>query len=121
LTALSNALAESFLDSFKTGLIADRVWRTRSQLELAVVEYVGWFNHDRLHQALGDMPPVEFEHRHAAQAAIAGNGSVAVLSPSASDRVYTPPRERERANEPQTALSGTTGPGLAGYAGSTHP
>jgi putative transposase len=36
-----NAMAESFLDSFKTELIADRVWRTRSQLELAVVEYVG--------------------------------------------------------------------------------
>jgi transposase InsO family protein len=42
-----NALAESFVDSFKTELIADRVWRSRSQLELAVVEYVGWFNHDR--------------------------------------------------------------------------
>jgi putative transposase len=36
--AYDNALAESFVDSFKTELIADRVWRTRSQLELAVVE-----------------------------------------------------------------------------------
>ena len=44
--AYDNAMAESFVDSFKTELIADRVWRTRSQLELAVVEYVGWFNHD---------------------------------------------------------------------------
>ena len=66
--AYDNALAESFVDSFKTELIADRVWRTRSQLELAVVEYVGWFNHDRLHEALGDIPPVEFEQRHSAQA-----------------------------------------------------
>ena len=48
--AYDNALAESFVDSFKTELIADRVWRTRSQLELAVVEYLGWFNHDRLHE-----------------------------------------------------------------------
>ena len=40
--AYDNALAESFVDSFKTALIADRVWRTRTQLELAVVEYVGW-------------------------------------------------------------------------------
>jgi putative transposase len=39
--AYDNALAESFVDSFKTELIADRVWRTRSQLELAIVEYVG--------------------------------------------------------------------------------
>ena len=59
--AYDNALAESFVDSFKTELIADRVWRTRSQLELAIVEYIGWFNHARLHQALGDLPPAEFE------------------------------------------------------------
>jgi transposase InsO family protein len=59
--AYDNALAESFVDSFKTELIADRVWRTRSQLELAIVEYIGWFNDARLHQALGDLPPSEFE------------------------------------------------------------
>ena len=62
--AYDNALAESFVDSFKTELIADRVWRTRSQLELAIVEYIGWFNHDRLHQALDARPPVEFENHH---------------------------------------------------------
>jgi putative transposase len=61
--AYDNALAESFVDSFKTELIADRVWQTRAQLELAVVEYLGWFNHTRLHQALGDLPPAEFEVR----------------------------------------------------------
>jgi putative transposase len=59
--AYDNALAESFVDSFKTELISDRVWRTRSQLELAIVEYLGWFNSARLHQALGDVPPAEFE------------------------------------------------------------
>jgi putative transposase len=59
--AYDNALAESFVDSFKAELIADRVWRTRAQLELAVVEYIGWFNDSRLHQALGDLPPSEFE------------------------------------------------------------
>jgi transposase InsO family protein len=57
-----NALAESFVDSFKTELIADRVWRSRSQLELAVVEYIGWFNTIRLHEALDDRPPAEFEN-----------------------------------------------------------
>src|SRR5204863_8192118 len=59
--AYDNALAESFVDSFKTELITDRVWRTRPQLEPAVVEYLGWFNHTRLHEALGDLPPAEFE------------------------------------------------------------
>jgi putative transposase len=59
--AYDNALAESFVDSFKTELIADRIWKTRTQLELAIVEWVGWFNHARLHEALDDRPPVEFE------------------------------------------------------------
>jgi putative transposase len=63
--AYDNAMAESFVDSFKTELIADRVWRTRSQLELAIVEYVGWFNSDRLHESLGDLPPAEFEALYA--------------------------------------------------------
>jgi len=65
--AYDNAMAESFVDSFKTELIADRVWRTRSQLELAIVEYVGWFNCDRLHESLGDRPPAEIEALYAAQ------------------------------------------------------
>jgi putative transposase len=65
--AYDNALAESFVDTLKTELIADRVWRTRSQLELAVVEYLGWFNHDRLHESLDDLPPAEFEALHAEQ------------------------------------------------------
>jgi putative transposase len=57
--AYDNAAAESFVDSFKTELIRDRVWRTRSQLELAVVEYVAWFNNERLHTSLGRIPPAE--------------------------------------------------------------
>jgi putative transposase len=65
--AYDNALAESFVDSFKTELVADRVWQTRSQLELAVVEYLGWFNNVRLHESLGDIPPAEFEDLYAPQ------------------------------------------------------
>ncbi|MDQ2897880.1 MAG: integrase core domain-containing protein, partial [Actinomycetota bacterium] len=59
-----NAMAESFVDSFKTELINDRAWRTRTQLELAVVEYVAWFNTVRLHSSLGNIPPVEHEQAH---------------------------------------------------------
>ena len=62
--AYDNALAESFVDSFKVELIKDRVWQTRSQLELAIVEYLGWFNNARLHESLGDIPPAEFELLH---------------------------------------------------------
>ncbi len=65
--AYDNAMAESFVDSFKTELVADRVWRTRNQLELAVVEYVAWFNDERLHENLGDRPPREIEELYAAK------------------------------------------------------
>jgi len=118
--AYDNAMAESFVDSFKTELIADRVWRSRRQLELAVVEYIGWFNHDRLHEALGDIAPVEFEQRNPPQASTSGNGSVAALDPKPSERLYAPRLERERASTAETALSWTTGPGLPGFAGLAH-
>jgi transposase InsO family protein len=59
-----NALAESFADSFKTELIRDRVWRTPAQVELAIVEWVWWFNNERLHSSLGDIPPAEYEQLH---------------------------------------------------------
>jgi putative transposase len=68
--AYDNALAESFLDSFKTELIADRVWRSRSQLELAIVAYIGWFNNQRLHESIGDIPPTEYEQDHPLQEAV---------------------------------------------------
>lgn len=65
--ALDNAVAESFVDTFKTELIADRSWASRSQLELAVVEYVAWFNNERLHEALDDRTPREREEEYAEQ------------------------------------------------------
>src|SRR5438552_8192646 len=71
--AYDNALAESFVDSFKTELIADRVWRSRSQLELAVVEYVGWFNNARPHESLDDVPPIEYEQQQVAPRADAAS------------------------------------------------
>ena len=52
-------------------LIADRVWRTHAQLELATVDYVAWFNTRRLHSSLANIPPVEHEQRHVA--ALAAN------------------------------------------------
>ncbi len=63
--AYDNSMAESFVDSFKTELITDRVWQTRSQLELAIVEYISWFNDTRLHENLDDRPPREIEELYA--------------------------------------------------------
>src|SRR5881397_4094123 len=83
--AYDNALAESFVDSFKTELIADRVWRSRSQLELAVVEYVGWFNNARLHESLDDVPPIEYEQHHRDRLVAASFRSPSGLAPRDGD------------------------------------
>ncbi|NUO89520.1 MAG: IS3 family transposase, partial [Dermatophilaceae bacterium] len=32
--------------------------------EIAVAEYIDWFNHRRLHGELGLVPPVEYENQH---------------------------------------------------------
>jgi hypothetical protein len=44
-----------------------RSWRTRSQLELAIVEYISWFNDSRLHENLDDQTPKEIEELYAAK------------------------------------------------------
>jgi putative transposase len=63
--AFDNALAESVIGLFKTELIKPGgPWRTVEQVEIATLEYVDWFNHRRLYEACGDIPPAELEHTH---------------------------------------------------------
>jgi len=42
-------------------------WRTLDHVELATAEWVDWFNHRRLYEYCGDMPPAEMEAAHYAQ------------------------------------------------------
>jgi transposase InsO family protein len=57
-----NALAESVHGLYKTELIRRRgPWRSLDQVELATAEWVDWYNWRRLHGALDDIPPAEFE------------------------------------------------------------
>jgi putative transposase len=60
--AYDNALAESVIGLFKTELISPRgPWRTAEQVELATLDYVDWYNHQRLLETCGDIPPAELE------------------------------------------------------------
>ena len=64
-----NALAESFNGLYKTELIHRQpVWTDAAQVELATLDYVDWYNHRRLHGALGLRPPVEVEATYHLQA-----------------------------------------------------
>ena len=60
--AYDNALAESVIGLYKTELIKPQgPWRTAEQVELATLDYIDWFNHQRLFEACGDIPPAELE------------------------------------------------------------
>jgi putative transposase len=60
-----NALAETINGLYKTELIRPRgPWRTADAVEYATAEYVDWFNHRRLYQYCGDIPPAEREALH---------------------------------------------------------
>lgn len=57
-----NALAETINGLYKTELIKPRgPWKTVDQVEFATAEWVDWFNHRRLYEYCGDIPPAELE------------------------------------------------------------
>jgi putative transposase len=65
-----NAMAEAFNSLFKAECIRNPVmrpkggWKSVGDVEIAVAEYVDWFNHRRLHGEIGLVPPSEFEDHH---------------------------------------------------------
>ncbi len=57
-----NALAETIIGLFKTEVIRQRgPWRNIEAVEFAVLEWVEGFNHRRLLESIGDVPPAEKE------------------------------------------------------------
>ena len=57
-----NALAETINGLYKAELIHRRgPWKTRESVELATLQWVHWFNHVRLLEPIGNIPPVEAE------------------------------------------------------------
>ena len=70
--AYDNALAETVIGLFKTEVIRRRgPWRSLEGVEFATLEWVDWFNHRRLLEPIGYVPPAEYEARYYAQAAVA--------------------------------------------------
>ena len=59
-----NALAETINGLFKTEVVRRRgPWRSMEAVELVTLEWVDWFNHRRLLEPIGNMPPAEAEAR----------------------------------------------------------
>ena len=68
-----NALAESINSLYKAELIYgpdQGPWKTIEDVELATLSWVHWFNRQRLHGYLGDVPPAEYEEAYDAERSI---------------------------------------------------
>ena len=64
-SSFDNALAETINGLYKTELIKKSgPWRGVDHVELATAEWVDWFNHRRLYEYCGDVPPAEMEQAH---------------------------------------------------------
>ena len=69
-----NALAETLNGLYKAELIHRRApWKTRESVELATLQWVHWFNHNRLLEPIGYIPPAEAEANYWRQLASAVN------------------------------------------------
>ena len=67
-SSYDNALAETINGLYKTELIKPgKPWRTVEDVELATARWVDWFNHRRLYEYCGDVPPAELETAYYAQ------------------------------------------------------
>ena len=64
-----NALAETINGLYKAEVIHRRSWRNREQVELATLQWVHWFNHQRLLEPIGYIPPAEAEANYYRQLA----------------------------------------------------
>ncbi|MFL9914259.1 IS3 family transposase [Paraburkholderia fungorum] len=74
-----NALAETINGLYKAEMIHRRApWKTRESVELATLEWVAWFNHHRLMEPLGYIPPAEAEANYYWQ--LSNNAAVPVLT-----------------------------------------
>jgi transposase InsO family protein len=66
-----NALAETINGLYKTELIHRRgPWKTKAAVEIATLEWVAWFNHQRLLSSIGYISPAEAEENYHKQQSI---------------------------------------------------
>jgi transposase InsO family protein len=59
--AYDNAMAEAWVATFKTELVDGRRFPSYEHAEHETLHWIGFYNEERLHEELGDLPPVEYE------------------------------------------------------------
>ena len=59
--AFDNAMAEAWVATFKTELVDGRRFPSYEHAEHETLHWIGFYNEERLHEALADLPPAEYE------------------------------------------------------------
>jgi putative transposase len=59
--AYDNAMAEAWVATFKSELVDGRRFPSFEHAVHEVLHWIGFYNEERLHEALGDLPPTEYE------------------------------------------------------------
>jgi putative transposase len=54
-------MAEAWVATFKSELVDGRRFSSFEYAEHEVLDWIGFYNDERLHEALGDLPPAEYE------------------------------------------------------------
>ena len=59
--AYDNAMAEAWVATFKSELVDGRRFPSYEHAEHETLHWIGFYNEERLHEELGDLPPAEYE------------------------------------------------------------
>lgn len=62
--ALDNAMAEAWVATYKSELVAGRCFPSFEHAEHETLAWIGFHNEERLHEELGDVPPAEYERNY---------------------------------------------------------
>jgi Transposase and inactivated derivatives len=64
-----NAMCESFFATLECELLDRHRFRTQAEARMAIFEFLeGWYNAHRRHSGAGNLSPMEYERKHAANA-----------------------------------------------------
>ena len=59
--AYDNAMAEAWVATYKSELVDGRRFASYEHVEHETLHWIGFYNEERLHEELGDLPPTEYE------------------------------------------------------------
>lgn len=63
-TPYDNAVAEATFKTIKTEFVSGRVFESQQELDVALFDYVNWFNTIRIHGSLDYLTPIEYKRKH---------------------------------------------------------